>query len=245
MRRRVPSEASLADEAYSIVRRRILRGELAMGEALSRRQLATELGMSFLPVSEALLRLEHEGLLESRPRAGTRIRIPSREDVLGNYVVREALEVQAATLFTARATDRDCQEMMKLALRIDQGVAAGNSVAYARLHHKFHRRIAEVTKCDALVAAIDRNNALASVWFCLHPVGHTGPGPGRHESLVDALISRDASAAAAAVRQHLDESLRHTMPLLETSFDLEKSASRTYIRKTSQRRASNASGTGA
>ena len=52
--------------------------------------------MSFLPVSEALLRLEIEGLLESRPRAGTRVRIPSPEDVQGHYVVREALEVQAA-----------------------------------------------------------------------------------------------------------------------------------------------------
>jgi DNA-binding GntR family transcriptional regulator len=192
--------------------------------------------MSFLPVSEALLRLEHEGLLESRPRAGTRIRIPSREDVLGNYVVREALEVQAAILFTSRATERDCQDMMKLALRIDQGVAEGNRVAYARLHHKFHRRIAEATQCDALVAAIDRNNALASVWFCMYPVAHTAPGPGRHESLVHGLASRDASVAAAAVRQHLDESLKHTLPLLETSFGLGKIASRTYARKSSKRR---------
>ena len=36
--------------------------------------------MSFLPVSEALLRLEFEGMLESRPRAGTRVRIPTREE---------------------------------------------------------------------------------------------------------------------------------------------------------------------
>ena len=48
--------------------------------------------MSFLPVSEALLRLEFEGLLESRPRAGTRVRIPSPDDVRGHYLVRETLE---------------------------------------------------------------------------------------------------------------------------------------------------------
>src|ERR1700733_7777252 len=95
---------SLAGEAYVIVRERILRGELPIGQAISRRKLAVELGMSFLPVSEALLRLEHEGLLESRPRAGTRVRIPSREDVRGHYLVREALEVEAARLFTEMAT---------------------------------------------------------------------------------------------------------------------------------------------
>ena len=60
--------------------------------------------MSFLPVTEALLRLEFEGLLESRPRAGTRVRIPSSQDVEGNYVVRQALETQAAILCSQMAT---------------------------------------------------------------------------------------------------------------------------------------------
>ncbi len=46
----------LAGEAYVTVRERILRGELAIGQVISRRKIAAELGMSFLPVSEALLR---------------------------------------------------------------------------------------------------------------------------------------------------------------------------------------------
>ena len=75
--------ASLAAGAYEFVKQRILRGELPMGQVISRRKIAAELEMGLLPVSEALLRLEFEGLLESRPRAGTRARIPSREDVRG------------------------------------------------------------------------------------------------------------------------------------------------------------------
>src|SRR6202034_2500358 len=85
------------------VRDRIIRGELAIGQVISRRKLATELGMSFLPVTEALIRLENEGLLESRPRAGTRVKVPTRQDVEGHYVMREALETQAAMLFAERA----------------------------------------------------------------------------------------------------------------------------------------------
>src|SRR5216684_7825020 len=101
---------SLAAEAYSVVRQRIFRGELVLGQAISRRTLASELGMSFLPVSEALLRLEVEGLLESRPRAGTRVRIPTPQDVEGHYLVREALEVQAAMLFAEAATGEERSE---------------------------------------------------------------------------------------------------------------------------------------
>src|SRR5438552_19084682 len=104
--------ASLAAEAYTFVKQRILRGELVMGQVISRRKLASELGMSFLPVSEALLRLEFEGLLESRPRAGTRVKIPTPEDVQGHYVVREALEVQSARLFADNATADEKTEMM-------------------------------------------------------------------------------------------------------------------------------------
>src|SRR6476646_9163879 len=102
--------ASLAAEAYTVVRQRIARGELMLGQPVSRRRLAAELGMSFLPVSEALLRLEFEGLLESRPRAGTRVRIPSADDVHGHYLVRETLEIQAAKLFATLATPRERAE---------------------------------------------------------------------------------------------------------------------------------------
>src|SRR5437867_6972307 len=111
--------SSLAAEAYNVVRQRILRGELGLGQPISRRKLAAELGMSFLPVSEALLRLEIEGLLESRPRAGTRVRIPTPQDVRGHYVVREALEIQAARLFSEVATPEERVELMKLAVRVD------------------------------------------------------------------------------------------------------------------------------
>src|SRR3981081_2515267 len=119
MKDRSSGASDLAGEAYVIIRERILRGEVAIGQVISRRKIAAELGMSFLPVSEALLRLEFEGLLESRPRAGTRVRIPSREDVRGHYVVREALEVQAAILFAAVATAEDRNDLEKLSARVD------------------------------------------------------------------------------------------------------------------------------
>src|SRR6476619_6562414 len=112
-------QSSLASEAYTVVRQRILRGDITLGQVISRRKLAAELNMSFLPVSEALLKLEFEGLLESRPRAGTRVRIPSPEDIKGHYVVREALEVQAAMRVSALATAGERAELMRLAARVD------------------------------------------------------------------------------------------------------------------------------
>src|SRR5881397_237350 len=96
--------ASLADEAYAAIREEILRGQLRPGTPLSRRRLAQELGMSVLPVTDALRRLEVDGLVESRARAGTRVRVPSDADIHALYELREALETQSARLFARKAT---------------------------------------------------------------------------------------------------------------------------------------------
>ena len=90
---------SLAGRAYLEIRNKILKGDLAVGEALSRRALAAELGISVPPITEALQRLEREGLLESKPRVGTRVRVPTPRDVEDRSLLREALETQAARLF--------------------------------------------------------------------------------------------------------------------------------------------------
>src|SRR5262245_5786493 len=95
---------SLAEAAYFAIRDGILRGQLRPGAPLSRRRLAVELSMSVLPVSDALRRLEEDGLVESRARAGTRVKIPSEHEVRELYELREALESQTARLFAERAT---------------------------------------------------------------------------------------------------------------------------------------------
>jgi DNA-binding GntR family transcriptional regulator len=222
--------SSLAGEAYGIVRRRILRGELTMGQAVSRRKLAAELGMSFLPVSEALLRLEFEGLLESRPRAGTRVRIPSPEDVRGHYMVREALEAQAAMLFAQVASRQERSELQKLAARVDALSTQSNRVLYSNLHLKLHRRIAECARCQTLSTAIEKTHALASTWFCVitHPA--TGVPSRRHQDLLEVLSKGTPAQASAAMREHVAWSMQKTMDRLKPYFRLRKANGKTFFR---------------
>jgi DNA-binding GntR family transcriptional regulator len=210
--------ASLAAEAYSIVRQRIARGDLVLGQAVSRRQLAAELGMSFLPVTEALLRLQFEGLLESRPRAGTRVRIPSPQDVEGNYIVRQALETQAATLFAEVATAAERSDLRRLAARVDALSMNTDRSMYGTLHLQLHHRIAECAGCDTLREAIERTHAMAMMWFCVMRKPSSDDSPRRHQDLVEEILSGDPGRIAAAVRDHLAVGRRHTLELLEPYF---------------------------
>ena len=210
--------SSLAAEAYNVVRQRIARGELVLGQAVSRRQLAAELGMSFLPVTEALLRLEFEGLLESRPRAGTRVRIPSQQDVEGNYVVRQALETQAAILFSQVATTAERSELRRLAARVDALSMKSDRSMYVALHLKLHQRLAEGARCDALSEAIERTHAMAMIWFCVMRKPSPDDSPRRHQHLVDEILSGDEMRIATAVCEHLAVGKRHTVEVLEPYF---------------------------
>lgn len=228
--RETAETSSLASEAYAVVRQRILRGELVLGQVISRRKIAAELGMSFLPVSEALLRLEFEGLLESRPRAGTRVRIPSLEDVKGHYVVREALEVQAAMLFTVVATPGERAELKKLAARVDALSVQSDRFLYLNLHLKLHRRIAECTRCETLCDAIEKKHALATIWFCVMRKPLPTDSPTRHQDLIEALCGGDPLKAGEAVREHIAVGMQHTIEMLEPYFKMRKANGKTFYR---------------
>ena len=225
--------SSLAAEAYVVVRERVLSGDLPIGQAISRRKLAAELGMSFLPVSEALLRLEFEGLLESRPRAGTRVRIPSPEDVRGLYMVREALETQAARVVCETASSRERTELRKLAARVDALSSRDDRAAYGRLHHRLHSRIAECTHCAPLCDAIEKTQALSTIWFCRHGEPSSHESSTRHEDLVEAIVSRSPDEAAEAVRRHIADSAQRTLDSLEPYFRL-RAGSRPFHRSGSR-----------
>ena len=221
--------ASLASEAYEVVKQRILQGELPMGQVISRRKIAAELGMSFLPVSEALLKLEFEGLLESRPRAGTRVRIPSRDDVRGHYIVREALEVQASMLFAANATAEDRAELQKLAARVD-AMSISEQGLYLPAHEKLHHRIAEGARCTALSLAIEKTHALASTWFCVarQPTDETPPR--RHSDLVEVLVTGTPFEAGEAMREHVARGMENTLNRLKPYFRIRKAYGKTFFR---------------
>ena len=213
--------ASLATEAYLLVRQRILEGRLPLGEVLSRRKIAAELGISFLPVTEALLRLEFEGLIESRPRFGTRVRIPTCDDVKGHYVLREALEVKAAVIFAEMATPSERAELRRMASRVDALATQADRALYVSLHQKLHRRVAEVTGSGPLCRAIDHTHALAATWFCVMTRDRRPPEPRRrHQDLADALASGDGARAAEVMRQHVMAGMRHVLDALQPYFEL-------------------------
>jgi len=205
------ASASLADQAYLAIRDEILRGQVRPGTPLSRRRLASELGMSVIPVGDALRRLENDGLVESRPRAGTRVRVPNEEDVRELFELREALETQSARLFAERATGAQRLELRRLAEQLDvlfeRLEASGDDPAFrfaVHSHHvELHMRVAEHAQSAVLTRMIESNHVLILNWMFDVTARRTPLPHGFHLRLATALASGDPAQADAAMRAHV------------------------------------------
>lgn len=212
---------SLAEQAYELIRNAILKGDLALGASLSRRKLAEQLGMSFLPVSEALQRLEMEGLVESRPRVGTRVRIPTNQDIRGHYVIREALETQSARLYAEKASPLERRELRELALQLDAMYADPGKDLFETFstHERLHRRIAECTGCPMLVEAIEKSHVLILNWH-YNSATHFRDLPRRwHQDLIKALNSGDVAVADAKMREHCLYGMEEVLRRIEATLN--------------------------
>ena len=218
---------SLAVRAYLEIRNQILKGELPVGMALARRKLAAALDISVPPVSEALQRLEREGLVESKPRVGTRVRIPTRHDIEDRSLLREALETQAARLFAGRATAADKKELRQMGQRVDQLYAACEKSSDYReflfsvntYHMKLHLYIAECARCPALRDAIEKEQVLIFNWLFDTAVERRALGSDFHARLTDALATGTPEKAAQAMRQHIRYGLNEVLAGLANLYD--------------------------
>jgi DNA-binding GntR family transcriptional regulator len=222
---------NLADAAYRHILERILSGALPLGAEISRRVLARDLGMSALPVSEALQRLEQESLVESDRRVGTRVRIPTPQDIRGYCTVREALETQAARLFQERARSSEREQVTALAAKLDKLYEASadhpERFSDARLyklrleHKRFHLLIARGAACPYLELQIEKNQNLVFSSFYDRLFGDRRLPFQWHGMLASAVCGLDVDAADRAARRHVRHHLEEIMYRLEPFFSLD------------------------
>jgi DNA-binding GntR family transcriptional regulator len=220
--RKPAGKPSLAAKAYVAIRNKILKGDLPIGMALSRRQLAAELKISVPPVTEALQQLEREGLLESRPRVGTRVRVPTRDDAQDRALVREALESQAARLFAERAPVAEKEDLCRRGRELDRLYAKCETGSLDReylfavnsVHLEFHLRIAEGARCPALRNAIEKEQVLIFYWLYDTAVQRRTLSSDYHARLADALRSGAPEIADAAMRHHIRHGLSEVLTAL-------------------------------
>ena len=178
----------------------IMDGKLKMGEKLNTEELARQLGVSRMPIREALKSLEKMGLAESIPYVGVKLVSLEQEDVLQIYLMRQLLEPLAAGEACKKITEEQIHELEEIHKEYVPIVEA-DEIDAKKLYlqnRKFHFAIYSISEMDRVCAMIE------SLWDTLsffkliygRDVRKTTNGAknmiAEHQRYIDSLKDRDA-----------------------------------------------------
>lgn len=134
-------QASLAQQALRSIRQAIMNGDLTPGQPLREMEIAAQMGISRVPVREALLVLEEEGLVERVPFKGTFVSTFSRQNVEELYSLRTVLECFAIDLLLPRLTPAILQELREHLGQMRAAASAGDAEAVNTIDIQFHEAL--------------------------------------------------------------------------------------------------------
>jgi DNA-binding GntR family transcriptional regulator len=136
----------------SVLRKAILRGDFIPGERLLQADLATALGVSRIPVREALLKLEAEGLIEFEPHRGAVVKALDVEDIKEIYELRSLLEKIAVEQSIGHLKEEEIVELERYVSQMEE--AKGVDV-FVEANIKFHRLLIKNCPWSRLLSFIE------------------------------------------------------------------------------------------
>jgi DNA-binding GntR family transcriptional regulator len=205
---RFAPEQTFKTRAYEALKQAILGMEIYASPEptwIDERQLSEQLGVSRTPVREAIVMLEHEGLVKSVPRKGVMVLKKPKRDVIDMIQAWAALESMAARLATLHASDEDIAELRKLFQGFNEGHKPADHLSeYSSANLQFHQTIVKLSGSQVLVDMTEQ--------ILLHVRGIRPITIGRddratrsmvdHLAIIDALEKRDTESAMKLSRDH-------------------------------------------
>lgn len=133
------TKMSAREQVTSTLRKAIFNGEFEDGEEIRQEDIAVRLGVSRMPVREAFLLLERDGLLIMKNNKRAAVKLFTEEDFLEHYEIRALLEGEAAA--RAASKNRDWSELEDIILKLKQASEENDTAAYVSHNESFHRAI--------------------------------------------------------------------------------------------------------
>ncbi|GAB4069053.1 GntR family transcriptional regulator [Ancylobacter sonchi] len=129
---------SLTDQIVTELRHQIITGQLAEGAPLRQEKLATELGVSRVPLREAIRQLEAEGLVVSELHKGTVVTSLSLEEIEELFEIRVRMETW---LFEAAIPHMTEEDFVLAETVTDEAMASGSVENWGELNWRFHEAL--------------------------------------------------------------------------------------------------------
>jgi DNA-binding GntR family transcriptional regulator len=186
-------------------RDRILSGTYAPGSALRQDSLAAEFGTSKIPVREALVQLQSEGLVDIFPNRGFQVRPLASAELDEVFRLRLQIEPTAVALGAKLAGAADHDAARGALEKLNEATAAGEFASSGRLNRAFHLLLIVPRLQPVAAEILGRLHTLAQRYVQAHlrPEGRARRATREHAALLKAWRLGKSKEARALMHSHI------------------------------------------
>ena len=197
--------ARTADKLISDIRKEVSSGILKPGDQLEVTALAERFGVSRTPIREAIRTLVESGVLETRPRKGSFVRVLSAKQLLDLFQVAAELEGMACRLAALSLTKENVEAIESGVAKCTQAAEFQNNVEYAMANLDFHTAIHNASGNDWLIEQLRQLqinlNSYRTMPYEIR--GRLKKSTDEHKIICDAILSGDGEHACNLMRDHM------------------------------------------
>lgn len=200
----VPSKA---EQVYARLREDIVAGRYQPGMPISERVVAEENTVSRVPVREALIRLERDGLVDMWPGRGAAVKVFSTENMLSLYEARAALEGMAARLAAERIRKGTLEAICE-GMRAETASRTPDVRALTILGNDFHDAVIHGSRNSVLIelagAISDRVRICRRLSYRASSESESLHAAEEHLGIAEAIQTRSSAVAERLMREHIE-----------------------------------------
>ena len=197
------SHPSLKDAAAAYLREQILTGKLRPGAKIDQDEISEALGMSRVPVREALIELAQESLIDAVPRRGAFVARLERSDVIDHYRIFGLIAGLAGSRAAGALTDEQLADLRRMH---EAFIAAPLPEEKAYWNHEFHKMINLAGGSRRLASVLRLLSRSLPVRYFEFVPQWADISARHHARILEALEARDAHEAQRMIEHHVAES---------------------------------------
>jgi DNA-binding GntR family transcriptional regulator len=200
-----PTRGNVTVYVTDALRQAIVTLDLRPGEVIDKGAICERLGVSRFPVSEALARLQAEGLVDILPQRGSTVSLVRIADVLEYMLIRKALEAEAVRVVTGNPSPELVDTLQRNMSYQRAAVEIDDQYGFHERDIEFHDIIFGDMRFSKVKGVIENTRAnLDRARRLILTPRRLEVTTAEHQAILDGIISGDAPRASAAMRAHID-----------------------------------------
>jgi DNA-binding GntR family transcriptional regulator len=210
---------SKSDKVYEFLKGKILSGAYKPGDRIIIRKISQELGVSDIPVREAIKQLTSAGMLEIKSHSSARITPLNIENLEEIFRIRVELETLATRLAAKAASMDELESLDRCVRSMEESLQNSDITSYTIYNREFHQLLYQASHSPVLIDMIDnlfmRSENSKMVFY--HDPERLRTSNEEHRTIVQALRDNDEEKAAQVIRSQKQTGFQVVLNALKMS----------------------------